>query len=99
MVRVGPGVPRLILSLVLLASSSGLSSLVWPLPRNSQEVTIAATDDPLKSLRHTHPRLLFLNGELPRVKRNIKDDTLVRSWYERLQQEAQKMLSEPPVKH
>ncbi len=99
MVRTDPRVPRLCILLVILASSSGLSILVWPTPHTSQQATIAATDDPLKTLRHTHPRLLLLNAELFRVKRNMKEERLVRSWYDRLQEEAHKMLSEPPVNH
>src|ERR1043166_5776289 len=99
MVRVSPGVPRLLILLVLLASAGGLPGFLCSIRGTLQEVTNAANDDPLKSLRPTHPRLLLLNAVLPRVKRNIKDDPPVRSWYERLQEEAQKMLAEPPVKH
>jgi hypothetical protein len=99
MVRVASAIPRLLILLVILARSGGLPDFPYSIRGTLHEVTSAATDDPLKSLRPTHPRLLLLNAELPRVKRNIKDDPPVRSWYERLQEEAQKMLAEPPVKH
>jgi hypothetical protein len=87
------------LPLLLLIAIVVVANSFWPTQRASVERVIAQPDDPLKTLRAGHPRLLVLDGETPRVKRNIKDDPLVRHWYERLQDEARKMLSEAPVQH
>ena len=91
--------PLLFILLAIVVSASGLPGFFWPIQLGSSEAAIAPTDDPLKTLRIGHPRLLVLNPDLPRVKRNLEDDKLVRSWYDRLQEEAQKMLAESPVEH
>lgn len=59
----------------------------------------ASTDDALKMLRPTHPRLFFTDEELPRIKDALKKDLLVQQWYDRLSEEAQQMLAEPPVEY
>lgn len=91
--------PQLLILLAIIVSASGLQPFPWPIQRGSSEAAIAPTDDPLKTLRTGHPRLMVLNAELPRVTRNIEDDKLVRSWYARLQEEARRMLAESPVEH
>jgi len=53
----------------------------------------------LKNLRPKHPRLYVLDEELASVKQRVATEPRVRAWYKHLQEEARKMLAEPPVEH
>ena len=53
----------------------------------------------LRTLRPGHPRLYVLDSELPEIKSLIQQDPQVNTWYQQLEQRAEKMLTEPPVEH
>lgn len=76
----------------------GLSNYL-SFPPGSPARPDSSSDDVLNSLRQGHPRLFLLDEDLPRIKQEVERDPLVRRWYEDLQEEAQKMLTEPPVEH
>jgi hypothetical protein len=83
---------------LLIALCAGLSILVV-LGRSGSTWASDEPGDVLKTLRPGHPRLFVLNEELLQIKQAIKKDPLVRKWYDRLQQDARKMLDEPPVEY
>ena len=53
----------------------------------------------LNSLRESHPRLIILDSDIPAVKGLIQSDSRAKSIYDRLKQEADKILKEPPVEY
>ena len=57
----------------------------------------AADEDVLAKLRPGHPRLLVLDDDIARLKRQIKDDKTAARYFEHIHDDAEKMLSEPPV--
>ncbi len=53
------------------------------------------TDDVLKTLRRGHPRLYVSDTELRRIWSIVREDPEVKRWYEDLESQAGKMLSQP----
>ena len=51
-------------------------------------VLFAQTGDPLKGLRPSHPRLLLLDDELPRLRELVKSNPQARQVYEELVEHA-----------
>ena len=51
----------------------------------------------MRSLRPNHPRLYVLDEEIDVIKGQIRVDTRLRRWYDRLQKEAETTIKEPPV--
>ena len=51
----------------------------------------------LASLRPGHPRLLVLDDDIARLKRQIKDDRTAAKYFEHIRDDGDKMLTEPPV--
>src|SRR5665647_1624256 len=65
-----------------------------------------APDPPIPSqsfleiqLKKTHPRLLVTPDDFARVKKLIREDDLARQWYDKLRQEAQKVLGDLPCRY
>ena len=58
-----------------------------------------ARSDILATLRHSHPRLYLLDSDLPQVKKAIALDPVIKEWYDELEGEAEKMLTEPPAEY
>jgi hypothetical protein len=75
---------------VTLAVSSQVSPGV-------QSAEPAAAGDVLKGLRPGHPRLYVLDAGIAEVKGRLASDPLLKRWSLRLQRDAERMLSEPPV--
>jgi hypothetical protein len=50
-------------------------------------------------LKKTHPRLLVTADDFARVKKLIRENDLARQWYDKLRQEAQKILGELPCRY
>ena len=50
-------------------------------------------------LKKTHPRLLVTPDDFARVKRLIRENDLARRWYDKLRQEAQKILGDLPCRY
>jgi len=57
------------------------------------------TAEVMKALRPEHPRLYVLAGDTKAIKEELKVDSRLRRWYERLQKDAEKMIKEPVVVH
>ncbi len=57
------------------------------------------TKDVLKTLKREHPRLIARAQDWAAVKQAIASDELARAWHKRLQADARRMLTEPPVEH
>jgi hypothetical protein len=76
-----------LLALLLIAAT------VLPSDRRTSGEDVWAT------LHRGHPRLYITEPQLASVKRQIESDSLVRSWYAQLQQEAGRMLRQPPAEH
>lgn len=55
--------------------------------------------DVLATLRPGHPRLYVLDSDLALVKQAMAQDPTVKQWYGQLEEEAEKMLSEPPAEY
>jgi hypothetical protein len=50
-------------------------------------------------IKKTHPRLLVTPADFARVKKLIREDALARRWYDKLRQEALKVLGELPGRY
>lgn len=59
----------------------------------------ARPQDILSTLRPAHPRLYVLDPDLARVKQAMAQDPTVKQWYDQLEAEAERMLSEPPAEY
>jgi hypothetical protein len=55
----------------------------------------AVAPDPLATLSADHPRLLVLDDDLQRIRRNIEDDPTVRTWYAQVYRTGVRLLDEP----
>lgn len=62
-------------------------------------LTAAPIQDPLRTLRKDHPRLIALDGDLDRVRQRIRDVPQARSLYESLRRQAEEIRTAPPVEH
>ncbi|MES1256774.1 MAG: hypothetical protein ABUS51_00020, partial [Acidobacteriota bacterium] len=56
-------------------------------------------DDPLRSLRSEHPRLLLLDPELDRIRQLVRENPLARRMYADMEKECDRLLSVPPVEY
>jgi len=68
------------------------------------DLTVRAQPNPgpvdiLSTLRPGHPRLYVLDSDLARVKQAMAQDPTVKQWYDKLEADAEKMLSEPPAEY
>jgi len=54
---------------------------------------------PTATLKRDHPRLIITRDELERVKRAIEENEMARRYFERIKRQADKILSEPPVRY
>ena len=59
----------------------------------------AQSDDPLKTLRREHPRLIATDADIDRVRKLIHSNADVRSLHNSLAAQADKIESEPPVEY
>ncbi|HEV2350111.1 MAG TPA: heparinase II/III family protein [Terriglobia bacterium] len=80
--------------------ASFLGLLVW----TARGVGLRADANPqakdvLSTLRPGHPRLYVLDSDLAGVKQAMAQDPTVKEWYDQLEAEAEKMLSEPPAEY
>ncbi len=57
------------------------------------------TEDPLRSLRPEHPRLLLPDSELERLRALVRDHSLARRIYGDMEKECDRLLSIPPVEY
>ena len=62
---------------------------IGPLPARAED------KDPLATLRKGHPRLLFLDDDVARVKEQIKSDPFAEAWFEKLSKSAEGQLTQP----
>jgi hypothetical protein len=60
---------------------------------------IAESDNPLRTLRNDHPRLILLDTDLERLRLTIKEAPPARKIYQELQREGDRMLTSPPVEY
>jgi hypothetical protein len=58
-----------------------------------------AEDDILVTLRQAHPRLYATADQFASVQRLAESNPLVRRWYTQLEEQAGRMLQEPPAEH
>ncbi|MBI3682580.1 MAG: heparinase II/III family protein [Acidobacteria bacterium] len=56
-------------------------------------------EDPLKTLRKEHPRLILLDSDLARIRDAIRSEPLARTAYERLKADADKLETAETVKY
>ncbi len=63
-----------------------------------QAMTLAA-DDPLATLRAAHPRLIVLDDQITADKQLIQTNPQAGALFKQIQQQADKILSEPSVQH
>lgn len=82
----------------LAASGATLAFLLVSASLPAPEHRMSA-DDVLATLRAGHPRLYVTDDQLASVKRQMQQDPLARSWYARLEQDAGRILKEPPAEH
>jgi len=54
-----------------------------------------AQSDPLSTLRSGHPRLIFLDSDIPAIKANIASDPFATATFAELKSECDKMLTQP----
>jgi len=59
----------------------------------------AQPQDILSTLRPGHPRLYVLESDIARVKQAMTQDPAVMQWYDKLEVDGEKMLSEPPAEY
>jgi hypothetical protein len=61
----------------------------------------ASAEEPvdLKSLRPSHPRLLWTDEQIASVKKAVEQDPLAQRWEQKLKADAEKMLKQPTVEH
>lgn len=69
----------------LLAAAAGLA--------------LGAVDDPLKTLRKEHPRLILLDSELDRMRSLIQQNPQARRIHTELLKEADRLVATPPVEY
>ena len=58
-----------------------------------------AEDDPLRSLRPAHPRLIILDSDLERVRQMARDNPLAHRVYTDLERECERLLTVPPSEY
>jgi Heparinase II/III-like protein/Domain of unknown function (DUF4962) len=58
-----------------------------------------APQDPLATLRSGHPRLICVAEDLERIRGLIERDELARQYRDQLVQQAERILTQPPVEH
>jgi len=58
-----------------------------------------AKQDFLAKLRPGHPRLILLDGDLPRIKEFVTTDPRGKAWYERAKRRAESLYRRPVRKH
>jgi hypothetical protein len=73
-----------------------LAALAVPTEANAQT---PSQESLLKNLRPGHPRLLVLDSDLERVRKNIATDATAKALWEELQREGEKILSQPTVEY
>lgn len=59
----------------------------------------AGGDDPLRSLRPEHPRLLLADADLDRIRQLVRDNPLAKRLYTEFEKECDRLLSIPPVEY
>ncbi|MBI4877082.1 MAG: heparinase II/III family protein [Acidobacteria bacterium] len=59
----------------------------------------AQVEQPLRTLRQGHPRLIALDSDIQRIRGAIKTDPLAKELYRRLTEEGDRLESAPPVEH
>src|SRR2546421_13086393 len=62
-------------------------------------LALAASDDPLKTLRSEHPRLIALDSDIEHIRSLIQQYPLAHRIYADLVREADKLLTTPPVEY
>ena len=62
-------------------------------------IALAATDDPLKTLRADHPRLIVLDSDIERIRSFIQQYPHARKLHADLVKEADKLMTTPPVEY
>jgi len=62
-------------------------------------LALAQPTDPLQGLRPTHPRLILLDDDLPRLRSLIRQDDQARKIYEHLAAQARTIEAAPPVNY
>jgi hypothetical protein len=65
----------------------------------AQAANSSASSDILATLRPSHPRLYLFDSDLPQVKKAIAVDPVIKEWYDELEREAEKMLTELPAEY
>lgn len=53
----------------------------------------------LQRLRKTHPRLILLDEELPKIKAFLEQDVRGKAWYRNARERAEELYARPVVKH
>lgn len=53
----------------------------------------------LRGLREGHPRLIALDRDVARIRKNVASDALARSWLDHLRQEGTRLIQAPPVEY
>jgi heparinase II/III-like protein/uncharacterized protein DUF4962 len=60
----------------------------------------AEVDQPLKTLRKSHPRLILLDADVARLRDSMQSDaSAVRSIYQNVKSQAERILAAPPVEY
>lgn len=60
---------------------------------------LGATDDPLRTLRKDHPRLIALDSDIARIRGLVQQSPQARRIYAELVKEAERLQSAPPVEY
>jgi hypothetical protein len=58
-----------------------------------------APDDPLKTLRAEHPRLILFDSEIDRIRMQMQQNPLARKVHADLVKEAERLVTTPPVEY
>ena len=62
-------------------------------------LALGAADDPLKTLRPGHPRLILLDSEIEHIRTLIQQYPLARKIHADLIKEAERLMTTPPVEY
>jgi Heparinase II/III-like protein len=84
---------------MISVGNGGISRRVLIAQLAAAATALGEAENPLRTLRTDHPRLILLDNDLTRVRASIKDVAPARKIYVELQREADRMLMAPPVEY
>lgn len=70
-----------------------------PLDSPGKKENFSAPQQMMKMIKQDHPRLLISQAKLNQLKQQLSSDPLVGQWYNQLQKQGQRSLTEPPPRY